>query len=324
MPLLRINATPDGPALHNADVSAWDHLTRAAPGPVIIMVHGYKYDPALAAHCPHAKIFGYRPDSWPAALGFSEDCASEGLGIAFGWHARGPLRAVHQRASRLGRSLADIIIAVHSAQPGRPIHLIAHSMGAETALSSLPHLPAGALRRMILLAGASYAGHASAMLDTPAGRASEVFNITSRENDLFDLAFERLVPSSVPGDTTIGLGIAAPNVATLQIDCPETLAALARIGAVIAPPDHRVCHWSTYRRRGVMPFYNHLLRDAAAPGARSLAGILPQVPAPRWSGLRKVVSLPQQLRHAQWLAHQVKKRIMAGSPAQEKQNEHAY
>ncbi|WP_298843784.1 alpha/beta hydrolase [uncultured Roseobacter sp.] len=326
MPLLRINATPEGLALHDADVSVRDKLTEAAcrAGPVIIMVHGYKYDPALPAHCPHRKIFGNRADSWPAALGFGRGNADEGLGIAFGWHARGPLRAVHQRATQLGKSLADIISQLNRLNPHRPIHVIAHSMGVETALSALAHLRPGGLRRMILLAGASYASRASALLDTPAGRAVEVFNITSRENDLFDLAFERLVPASLSGDITIGQGVAAPNVTTLQIDCAATLTALARLNIPIERSGHHVCHWSTYRRGGIMDFYSRLLRDPGAPGARSLAAILPAAPAPRWSGLRAVVSAPHQLMRARWLALLVKKRIMAGSPAQEKRNEHAY
>ncbi|WP_300039119.1 alpha/beta hydrolase [uncultured Roseobacter sp.] len=326
MPLLRINATPDGLALHNSVASVTDALTAAAltPGPVIVMVHGYKYDPLLPGHCPHKKIFGNRADSWPGALGFGEGRPDEGLGIAFGWYARGPLRRVHQRAARLGESLAAILSALHRANPARPVHIIAHSMGAETALSALAFVKPGAVNRMILLAGASFASRASAMLDTPAGREVEVFNITSRENDIFDLAFERIVPAPVPGDLSIGQGIAAPNATTLQIDCPHTLTALSRLNVRISPPDHRVCHWSTYRRRGVMPFYNRLLRQRTGLSARCLAGILPMAPAPRWSGLRGIVTAPQQFIHARWLALLVKNRIMAGSQAQEKQNEHAY
>lgn len=59
MPLLRINATSEGPQLHGSPVPARRVIQTAArsKGPVIIMVHGFKYDPETPRFCPHTSIF---------------------------------------------------------------------------------------------------------------------------------------------------------------------------------------------------------------------------------------------------------------------------
>lgn len=287
MPLLRINATPSALALHDTAQAAPYRLCALAskPGPAVIMVHGYKYAPGTEDHCPHRKLFGKTEHSWPAALGFEGAHPAEGLGIAFGWFARGSLRTVHQRASQLGAQLAAVIQMLKAHSPQRPIHIIAHSMGSEAALSALAHLPAGAVDRMVLLTGATYAGRAKSLLATPAGRTVRVLNVTSRENDLFDAAFERLVKADTPGDCTIGQGIEAQNAVTVQLDCPKTITRLQQIGLPISPPNKRICHWSAYKRPGVMRMYSRFLRDPETLPLAQLKAILPEKPAPRWSRL---------------------------------------
>lgn len=287
MPLLRINATPDGLVLNDTPQSAARRLCSMASrsGPAIIMVHGYKYRPGSASHCPHAKIFGLKANNWPAQLRFGQDDKNEGIGIALGWDAQGPLRTVHRRATGLGESLAVIVAMLRHHAPRRPVHVIAHSLGAELALSALAHLPAGAINRMILLTGASYAHSAAICLDTPAGRSLQLLNITSRENDLFDAAFERLVPSNTAHDRAIGCGIDAPNVTTLQMDCAVTLKALNGLGFDIAPPNRRICHWSAYTRPGAMALYAQVLRGTSSLSFEQLVKVLPRVAAPRWSRL---------------------------------------
>jgi pimeloyl-ACP methyl ester carboxylesterase len=287
VPLLRINATATGLALHESTHLARFRLCRMAarPGPAIIMVHGYKYAPGSADHCPHRKIFGGTPQGWPAGLGFGQGDRQEGLCIALGWYARGPLRKVHRRAAQLGESLSTVVAMLREHRPERPVHVIAHSLGSEAALSALHYLPAKAIDRMILLTGASYKSHAEAMLATPAGRSAEVLNVLSRENDLFDAVFERLVTSSQGDNCAIGQGIEAPNALNLQIDCPETLSALASLGFPVAPPMRRVCHWSAYKRPGIMEVYNRFLRSPDMTSLATIRALLPQCPSPRWSRL---------------------------------------
>ena len=315
---------------HNTGLSARQRLgdVARAQGPAIIMVHGYKYDPVQANHCPHAKLFSKKPGRWPDALGYGHGDPQEGIGIALGWDARGPLWKVHQRAAKLGESLAVLISLLHLQNPHRPVHVISHSLGCETALSSLSHLPANSVDRMVLLTGASYASQAVRMLDTPAGRSTQVFNITSRENDLFDYAFEQLVPAPQKGDVAIGQGIASPNAVTMQLDCPKTLGTLGTLGFAVAPSQRRICHWSAYKRPGVMAFYKSLLRDDHSPSIAALGQLLPAFPAPRWSRmirpknprvLPKPVTLPMPP-----LALRLKNRFIAGSSTRGKNNEHAY
>ncbi|MEP1611927.1 MAG: hypothetical protein ABJL72_08390 [Roseobacter sp.] len=285
MPLIRINATPDGLILHDTPQPAVRRLCSMAsrPGPAIIMVHGYKYAPGTASHCPHKKIFGSEAHSWPTQLGFDGKTPDEGLGIALGWHARGSLKAMHKRAAELGEHIAVIVAMLRSHTPNRPIHIIAHSLGSEATLNALLHLPQGAINRMILLTGASFADHAEKILKTPAGRSIEVLNVTSRENDLFDAGFERLIRPSLPDDHAIGQGISAPNVATLQLDCQTTMQNLGRLGFPVEPSQKRICHWSCYKRSGVMQIYSAFLRTPGVLPFDMLRSILPEQAAPRWS-----------------------------------------
>jgi pimeloyl-ACP methyl ester carboxylesterase len=332
MPLLRINATSQGLMLHGTSKPALDAIARTAPcsGPAIVMVHGYKYTPSDSAHCPHTKIFTQNPRGWPTALGFNQDARNEGIGIAFGWHARGALWQAHQNARALGEHLAEIVLALRAHSPDRPIHVIAHSLGSEIALSALAHLPRNAVNRVILLTGASFVDHALAMLESAAGRTAEVFNITTRENDLFDLAFERLVNTPSSSDSAIGAGINAPNAVTVQLDCPRTLAVLANIGLPVAPSGRRVCHWSTYTRPGVMAAYARLLRAPASLPLKRIEALIPPAAAPRWSRLWPLVCNDATRREARVtlpslpLALRLKNRIMSASTAPGKQNEHAY
>lgn len=287
MPLLRINATDDGISLHGTPQPASKRLCALAArkGPAIIMVHGYKYAPGSTRHCPHQKIFGNLQHSWPGQLGFDRHTPASGLGIALGWHARGSLRAMHRRATKLGESIAMIVSLLRAHTPERPVHIIAHSLGSEAALSALEHLPHGAVNRMVLLTGASFAGRAAHLLDTAAGRSTEVLNVTSRENDLFDAGFERLVPSEFADDRSIGCGIAAPNVATLQLDCPRSIRAIGDLGFAIGDSDRRICHWSSYKRPGVMALYAQFLRAPDQLPLAQLVDALPSTPSPRWSRL---------------------------------------
>ncbi|MEM6891338.1 MAG: hypothetical protein AAF636_24885 [Pseudomonadota bacterium] len=324
MPVLRINATPCGLALHDKPRDIFNPLQALAKGngPAVIMLHGYKYAPKIPGHSPHTKIFGDGPDGWPGRLGFGTGNPCEGLAIPFAWYARGPLHKVYRRATELGEALSVLIAMLKAHVPHRPVHILAHSLGAQTALSALQHLPANAVDRMVLLTGAAFQSHAETMLATPAGATTEVFNITSRENDIFDLAFEQLVAAPAAGDLAIGKGIAATRARTIQLDCPATLNGLGRMGISIAQPQSRICHWSAYTRPGVMAFYNALLRTPGDFPLTAFDALLPAVQTPRWSRLvRKPagwVALCAQLK----LALRIEHRSAHKASLQDKVREH--
>lgn len=241
-------------------------------GPVIVMVHGYRYHPGRSGHCPHMSILKSSATdadreslsrmaevplsedlSWPDQLGVGHGRA----GIGFGWPARGTLRQAHARAGKAAVILADTVQLIKRLTPGRPVHAIGHSLGARVILQSLHHLPAGALSEIILLAAADYAGPTLAALATPAGRRARVLHVTSRENRAFELGLRALVPPSCPNDRVLGTET-GDILPTLRLDQAEHLAGLGRLGFVIAPPERRTCHRSTYRRPGAFALYRSL------------------------------------------------------------------
>jgi pimeloyl-ACP methyl ester carboxylesterase len=300
MPLIRLNVSPEKGALtlHGSAKSPEDLLSgmRACPGPAIIMVHGYKYQPNSPRHCPHQSIFDAKT-GWPAELGLG---GRDALGICFGWPARGSLARMFATATQTGQNLAKVIGMLHAATPERPIHLIAHSMGAEVVLSALEQAAPGSVSRVVLITGASFQSHATRALHSPAGRKAELFNITTRENDLFDFIFERLLKAPKRNDRALGQGIQSPNAVNIELDCPRTLTALDSLGAAIAAPARLVCHWSGYTRPGTMALYRALLLHPRQMPLRWLADRLPHSLSPRWSRLP--------------LAGQNKRRIMQRSP----------
>ncbi|MGR3433411.1 MAG: alpha/beta fold hydrolase [Shimia sp.] len=262
-------------------------------GPVVVLVHGYKFSPHVQLHDPMRHIFSLAPIrsfkavSWPRLLGFDGTRADEGLCLAFTWPARGRLRDVHTQAAEAGAALADLIDAVRDIAPGRPIHLVGHSMGARVILGALPRLPAHAVDRAILLSGAEFGSVAEAALERGAGRTVEVLNVTSRENDLYDCLFEWAVRAPRRGDRALGAGLPSPRRSWLdiQIDDPETLHALGHLGFAIHPAAGRICHWSTYIRPGVFDLYREALRAPGALPLDVLRRTLPAARACRWSRL---------------------------------------
>lgn len=293
MPLLRINAGKDGAELHGNRRPLMPVLERGLqePGPVIVMVHGYKYAPYHPAACPHDKILGMKTRrdcrsslSWPRGLGFGSGVSREGLGIAFGWPARGTIWQAYRQARIAGQALAELITLIHQTAPDRKVHVLAHSFGARVLLSALPQIPAGSLDRVILLSGAEFGSNAASALNSPAGETIEIINVTSRENDVFDFMLERLVSAPHRGDRTLSQHMPAHrNTLTLQMDNPGTLRTLQHCGFKIAPPVGRICHWSSYMRPGVFSLYRALLRRSDLVDLAHLKQVLPTQPEPRWS-----------------------------------------
>ncbi|WP_299850031.1 alpha/beta hydrolase [uncultured Roseovarius sp.] len=255
------------------------------------MVHGYKYAPYHPSACPHEKILGMqnRKDcrtslSWPRGLGFGSGVSHEGMGIAFGWPARGTIWQAYRNAEMAAKSLAQLIAMIHKLAPNREIHAFAHSLGARVVLSALPHVPTSSLNRVILLSGAEFGSNAEKALDCPAGQTAEIINITSRENDLFDFMLEKLVSSPHRNDRSLSQNLPTRgNTLTLQMDNPETLGTLRRCGFKIAPPVRRICHWSSYMRPGVFHLYRALLRRSDLVDLTHLKQVMPPKAQPRWS-----------------------------------------
>jgi len=301
MPLLQINAGPDGPVVNRTQRPLGPTLQKAlqTPGPIIIMLHGYKFAPGHHRGCPHRHILSLRPNpqcwkalSWPRALGFGAGKAQEGLGIAFGWSARGTIWQAYARAANAAGQLARLITQIRRAAPGRAVHLMAHSLGARVALGAMRQLPGGSIDRMILLNAAEYGAYARDALESEAGRAAEIINVTSRENDLFDFLLERLIAPPEPGDRTMAHAMPQrPNTLTIQLDHPGTLDALTRAGFAIAPRTFRFCHWSTYLRPGLFDVYRTLLRNPETLPLAQLRAALPETPEPRWSRVLPVPDL---------------------------------
>ena len=300
MPLILVDAQDDRAQLHaHRDAPslarAFHERDPRGAGPILILLHGRKYRPGTTDACPHRQLYTTAPQAtwaWSRHLGFGTGHADEGLGIGFGWNARQSPARAFASARRAGAALADTVTALRRAWPDRPIHMLAHSMGSEVALSALPHLQTGDVTRMIFMTGASYRSTAEAALATPAGRALDLINVTSRENDLFDFLFERLTRAPQPGDRAIGQGLDAPNALTLELDCPRALGHLADLGHPVAAPRRRICHWSAYTRPGALRFYAALIRDRDRLSLARLRAGLPDAPAPRWSRLILPPSAP--------------------------------
>ncbi|MCO6382751.1 alpha/beta hydrolase [Oceanicola sp. 502str15] len=271
MPLTHANADGDRLADPAETVSRLrSALAEASPdAPIAVLVHGFQYSPQDPARSPHGSLFGtgQQESSWPELLGHGAADAPVCLG--FGWESRGSIWSAYHRAPRAGRALAELVDLAAALAPSRRITLLAHSLGARVALQALPHLPAGAMRRAILLAAAEYRHRAAEAADCPAGHAADFLNVTSAQNLPFDLLLEYAFAPGRPGRAAMGRGMAGHGAAQaarwtdLPLTCPHTRAALARLGHPIAAPTRRVCHGSTYSAPGVFSLYRAALHDAS-------------------------------------------------------------
>lgn len=301
MTLIPIIATPTGPRLadtagRGAPEAAIGAALAALPpaAPVVIMVHGKGYEPGIPGRDPHELIFAARSGhgrsrnvSWPRRLGFALPGPRDPLGlcIGFGWDSTGAVWQATRAADGAAPMLARLVQMIRRLAPTRAIDLIGHSLGARVILGAVPLLAAGAVGRVILLAGADFTARATRALASPAGRRAEFLNITTRENDLYDFLFERAF-APLGRAAALGRGLRdAPNWLDVQIDHPATRAALKGLGLPLAAPQGLVCHWSVYLRPGVFRLYRRLIHDRQRLTLPMLRAVLAAEPQPRWARL---------------------------------------
>ena len=207
-----------------------------------------------------------------------------------GWEARGTIWQAWRSAAKTGGGLVDLIGRIRHVRK-TAIDILCHSLGARVVLSAAPGLPLNSLGRVILLTAAEFQNPANRALASPAGQTAEFINVMSRENDLYDACVEWLIRPGRPKDRMLGAGIwnQRHNWLDMQVDCPRSRNALREFGHFIAPPQSRICHWSSYLRPGLMEFYRDLIRNPRALPLEALRQSLPQRVSPRWSRLRPVL-----------------------------------
>jgi pimeloyl-ACP methyl ester carboxylesterase len=254
------------------DGAALERSLAALPprAPVAVLIHGFRYAPGDAIHCPHGHILSLTPRrdmpraiSWPRHLRLAGP--QDGLALAFGWQARGTIWQVQARTAGAAEALATLVATIRRLDPDRRVDLVAHSLGARVAMAALALTEACSVGRILLLAPADFRAHAETAMDSGAGRAAEVFSITSRANALFDLCMETLLSARLHASLAQGLSHPRQNWLDLRIDDSATETALARLGFPLRPASARICHWQPYLRPGVFALYRALLARRIGP-----------------------------------------------------------
>lgn len=332
MAMLRLAAVGKTPLIFDPDAGAEaaafdiEAAKAAAPAlrktqPLVVMVHGYKFDPFLAnAANPHDYLYHFDPDravsdrwqrpaSWPLGLGFRErdPWGVHGLPVGFAWSSRpnqriGAFCRAYQEAAVAGRALLYTLEVLAEAYPRRDIDIFVHSLGARVALTALRVAARRGrvdllerIGRVLLLGPAELVGVAretmQAIDDAALARRLEIYSIVARENDFFDVLVERFAPR-IEGVQPIcvgshGMGEDFEGWLDLQLDSPALKDWLEARGVVIGGgPPRRVCHWGVYNRPGALDFYAGILRDRAcwSIDAMRAAGV-PTEQEQRWARL---------------------------------------
>ena len=274
MALIQLVSTGDVPKLRDRSGALLPVLAenlRAQPldTPVVILLHGLRYDATTQEHDPAASIFSPAPPtddprlvSWPRHLGFCRGRAGEGLCIGFSWPARTGIRDAYQRATDAGISLARLVDLIRLADPQREVVIVAHSLGSRVALSALPQIKAGRIDRMVFIYGAEIGREADHFLSAGTRPLPRIINVTSRENWVFDSAFAAAITGR-PWAKTLS-NFTATRYAH-WVDLPlhdiNALALLRAAGYPVSQSLRPICHWSGYLRPGVFPVYRDFVRS---------------------------------------------------------------
>jgi pimeloyl-ACP methyl ester carboxylesterase len=197
--------------------------------------------------------------------------------------------AVYARAANVGQQLAHLLNQFGKIAPNRKIDIVAHSLGARVALQALSHLKRPNLGRMILMGAAEFRTAAKqAMIHSPKP-GPEIYNFTSRENDLFDFLLEQMCSGQRHRDDCLGSGLpGADNTwIDIQIDHPRLPNLLKNRGIDLSPGRQALSHWGFYTRPGLFDLYSAILRDRPNWSIRALRSRM-ELPEqePRWTNIR--------------------------------------
>ncbi|MEO0914670.1 MAG: alpha/beta hydrolase, partial [Pseudomonadota bacterium] len=210
--------------------------------------------------------------SWPKGLGFSAACPSDGLAIGYAWPGtarahlgevalgRSGFAKVYNRAAKAGQGLASLLEAIARIAPERKVDILAHSLGARVALQAIRATGATNLGRVVLMGGAEYRDAAAEAIAAYAG-AFDLYNVTSRANQLYDHLFQRFAPAKYGPALGQGLAAHAPRTVDLDLDAPATGSLLRARGRSLSSGAAYVCHWSFYLREGALPLYAAIFRE---------------------------------------------------------------
>ena len=246
--------------------------------PIVILVHGFRYNAGDPACDPHQKLFGTSripaKTGWADGLGFNRQALHDGLCIGFGWAGTAeagmhPLTAlckfshVYARAAATGADLADLVNLLGRIDPSRQVDILAHSLGARVVFHALRHLAFKNLGRVLLLGAAEYVSDVDqALAVNHRNPEAEFLNFTARENLPFELLFEYMAPRARPGDRVLSAhrSPAARNWVNIQIDHPATIGWLTKRGVRVSTRQIGVTHWGFYLRDGIFDLYRELIR----------------------------------------------------------------
>ena len=116
----------------------------------------------------------------------------------------------------------------------------------------------------------------------------DVYNVTARANDPYDLAFETFARRRGWEERAVGRGLGdeRPHWLDLQLDRPDVTAWINERGIRLKPPESRLCHWGFYTRSGALAVYQAILRRRPGWDIEALRAV-PSLAAqePRWSRL---------------------------------------
>ena len=171
-----------------------------ADAPVLVMVHGFLFDPKIAIDGdpakndnPHGRIFHFQDKSedieirehssgWPLQLGLApRDRGKEGLSLAFGWYSHPGFASsllsygknfyarAYANAREAAWPLACVIDSLRRKLRGRPIDIVCHSLGSAAVVRALAIAAkfnltlTRSVGRVVFLGGSEYTGEARLM-----------------------------------------------------------------------------------------------------------------------------------------------------------------
>ena len=273
-----------------------------------MLVHGFKFHPDVPDADPHRSLFALRPAgdgrrirSWPEGLGFARRrrrerasaSASPGrparrCSASLVTTGRTGFARVYDRAAGYGARLAELVALLQRLAPGRPVDLLAHSLGARVALAALPAL-AEAPGRVILLGAAEFDARARDFVRAcraPARRRSTTSPPAPTTSTTSPSRPSPRAAAGASGRWGCGLGAQLPHWLDLQLDRAEVTAWINGLGIPLTAASARLCHWGFYTRGGALAVYQAILRRRPGWDIASLrAAPCFAAQEPRWSRL---------------------------------------